>query len=116
MPPKVKGLLLSRKSRRKEQRLAKKAKHAHYFMKKKRSTILPAVLASNSIATSIGKEKRRSQKQKLNKDDQELTHLERRLGLVKSKKLPSSFKQDGLDCILHTHTHTHINVVCSSNE
>lgn len=106
MPPKVKGLLLSRKSRRKEQRLAKKAKHAHYFMKKKSSTFLPSVLASNSTATNVRKEKRRPQKQKLNKDDQELNHLKRRLGLVKSKKLPSSFKRDGLDCILHTHTHT----------
>lgn len=116
MPPKVKGLLLSRKSRRKEQRLAKKAKHAQYFMKKKRSTFPPDVLGSNSIATSVGKKKRRSQKQKLNKDDQELNHLERRLGLVKSKKLPSSFKRDGLDCILHTHTPTHIIVVYLSNE
>ena len=46
-------------------------------------------------------------KRRLTAEEREVSRLERKLKMKKRKRLPTAFKEDGLDCISHTHI-THI--------
>ena len=50
----------------------------------------------------------RGQRLRLTAEEREMNRLERKLGVKKMKKLPTSFREDGLDCILLSHLENNV--------
>jgi len=125
-PKKTKGgsKPLSRKRRRKMERLEKKQRIAGQFVRRKeekpltvvneptKSTIpsKPPKPSKSTTKTPVpGRVETRTDVAKLHRkraleaatrqDDAEISKLEKLLRIKKRKKIPSSFKEEGLDCI-----------------
>ena len=108
---------LSRKERRKQERTAKKQRKAAQYLKKKvpvqPASPLPSKtdrkpLKGPAIKSSHDKQesglarlqRKRALEDSSTRDDVEISRLEKLLKIKRRKKLPSSFREEGLDCIL----------------
>ena len=49
------------------------------------------------------RERERPRRPRLTAEEREMSRLERKLGMKRRKRLPTSFREDGLDCIPHIH-------------
>ena len=126
---------LTRKERRKQERTARKQRvaifhsrnkssvdfseqNAHRIKKKLQKTGATDVTISKShfsVKKTSSDDKKKERKSKkmtasqsaaMMKEDKEIARLEKLLKMKKRKKLPTLFKEEGLDCI-HPHTSCH---------
>ncbi len=112
--------LLSRKQRRKQERAVKKQRKASHFLKQSEEPHQPSIPSTVSPQPSEGQPPRTTSQSKRpplkqpdltklhrkraleisnQREDAEISRLEKLLKIKRRKKLPTSFKDEGLDCI-----------------
>ena len=108
---------LSRKERRKQERTVKKQRKAAQYSKKKAPLLPSPPPTTKSDRKPLKKptsksahheqesglarlQRKRALESSSKRDDMEISRLEKLLKIKRRKKLPTSFKAEGLDCIL----------------